>query len=142
MAYGVYRDSLSDDWTNSVVLTGALLGETRAEAEKLGAHLAGVILTAPEQVYPDRWQKRLADSPAMAAYTWNLEQSSRLATDLFQQTGVPTLDLLPAFRAQAQAGDLLHLRRDGHWTPAGERLAGEATADWLVGEGLAPRDGE
>lgn len=142
IAYGVYRDSLSDDWTNSVTLTGALLGEMRGEAEKLGAPLAAVILTAPEQVYPDRWQKRLADSPAMAAYTWDLEQSSRLAADIFQQAGVPAFDLLPAFRAQAETGDLLHLRRDGHWTPAGERLAGEATAEWLVGEGLAPTGGE
>ena len=104
VAYGVYRDPLSDDWTNSVALTGALVAEMRGEAEKLGAPLAAVILTAPEQVYPDRWQKRLADSPAMAAYTWDLEQSNRLAAGLLQQAGAPTLDLLPTFRAQAEDG--------------------------------------
>lgn len=141
VAYGVYRDSLSDDWTNSVALTGALVGEMRSEAEKFGAPLAAVILTAPEQVYPDRWQKRLDDNPAMAAYIWDLEQSNRLAADLFQQENVPYLDLLSAFRAQVESGDLLHLRRDGHWTPAGERLAGEVMADWLVGERLAPGGG-
>ena len=138
VAYGVYRDPLSDDWTNSVELTGALVSELRGEAEKLGAPLAAVVLTAPEQVYPERWQKRLDDNPAMAAYTWDLEQSNRLAADLFQQENVPYLDLLPVFRAQVELGELLHLRQDGHWTPAGERLAGEAVAAWLAAEEMTP----
>lgn len=136
VAYGVYRDPLSADWTNAVELTGALLDALRAEAETLNAPLAAVIVTAPEQVYPDRWQQRLDDNPAMAADAWDLEQPNRLAAGLFEHADVPFLDLLPAFRAQAEAGELLHLRRDGHWTAAGERLAGEVTAGWLVDEGF------
>lgn len=136
VAYGIYRDPLSDDWTNSVTLTGALVAEMHSEAEALDAPLAAVILTAPEQVYPDRWQKRLDDNPAMSAYTWDLEQPNRLAADLLQAAGVPYLDLLPTFREEADAGASLHLRHDGHWTAAGERLAGETTADWLDEQGL------
>lgn len=136
VAYGVYRDPLSTDWISSATLTGALTSELRAESEALGAPLAAVIVTAPEQVYPDRWQRRLEDNPAMAAYSWDLEQPNRLAAELFQAAGVPYLDLLPTFRAHAEAGELLHLRRDGHWTPAGERLAGEAVADFLTSEDL------
>ncbi|MCB9152937.1 MAG: hypothetical protein H6649_02640 [Caldilineae bacterium] len=138
VAYGVYRAPLSDDWTNSVELTGALIGEMRTQAKMLDASLAAVIVTAPEQVYPDRWQQRLDDNPAMAAYTWDLEQPNRLAADLFLRAGIRYLDLLPAFRERAEAGALLHLRHDGHWTPAGEQLAGEATAEFLVEQNLVP----
>ncbi|MEZ4771423.1 MAG: GDSL-type esterase/lipase family protein [Caldilineales bacterium] len=136
VAYGVYRVPLSDDWTNSVALTGALVGEMRDQAATLGAPLAAVVVTAPEQVYPDRWQKRLDDTPAMANHTWDLNQPNQLAAQIFEQAGVPFLDLLPTFRAHAEQGDQLHLRQDGHWTPAGERLAGEATAEFLVEQGM------
>lgn len=138
VAYGVYREPLSDDWTSSATLTGALLSEMRAQADELGAPLAAVIVTAPEQVYPDRWQKRLEDNPAMAAFAWDLEQPNRIVADLLEAADAPTLDLLPIFRAQAERGELLHLRQDGHWTPAGERLAGEATAEFLIESGLTP----
>ena len=140
VAYGVYRDPLSDDWTDSVALTGALVNEMRGEAETLGAPLAAVIVTAPEQVYPDRWQQRLDNNPAMAAYAWNLEQPNRLAAGLFEQAGVPYIDLLPTFRAQAETGDLLHLRHDGHWTAAGEELGGETTAEFLTAQELVPSE--
>jgi len=124
----------------TVALTGALVNEMRGEAETLGAPLAAVIVTAPEQVYPDRWQQRLDNNPAMAAYAWNLEQPNRLAAGLFEQAGVPYIDLLPTFRAQAETGDLLHLRHDGHWTAAGEELGGETTAEFLTAQELVPSE--
>jgi hypothetical protein len=138
VAYGVYRQPLGEEWRASVELTGALLAELRVEAEHLGAPLVAVLVTAPEQVYPDRWQQRLDGNPAMAAHTWDLEQPSRLAADLFQATGIPYLDLLPRFRSSAAAGEPLHLRHDGHWTPAGERLAGETLAEFLQAQRLVP----
>lgn len=47
--------------------------------------------------------------------------------------GVPALDLLPVFRA-AQAGrGRLYLPNDTHWNAAGNRLAGEAVAEFMLG---------
>jgi hypothetical protein len=73
----------------------------------------------------------------MQAGRWDLEQPGRAAQQAAEQAGVPFLDLLPIFRqAAAASSEPLHLRVDGHWTPAGERLAGEATADFLRSAGL------
>jgi hypothetical protein len=72
----------------------------------------------------------------MQAGRWDLEQPGRAAQQVAEQAGVPFLDLLPIFRQAAASSEPLHLRVDGHWTPAGERLAGEATADFLRAGGL------
>ncbi len=136
VAYGIYQQPLSDDWNESIGLAGELVAAMGEEAAMLGAELAVVSLPAPEQVYPERWQRILRSYPAMQAGQWDLEQPSRAAEQVAQQAGVPFLDLLPLFRQAAASSEPLHLRVDGHWTPAGERLAGEATADFLRGSGL------
>ncbi len=54
---------------------------------------------------------------------------ARYATSLqlLREAEVEFVDLLPVFRrAVAQGADQLYFRVDGHWTPAGHRLAAEA----------------
>lgn len=137
VAYGIYHQPLEADWSEAIALAGELVQAMRDETEAMGAPLAVVSLPAPEQVYPERWQRILASYPAMQASQWDLEQPSRAAAQMAQQAGVPFLDLLPSFQqAAATSSEPLHLRVDGHWTPAGERLAGEATADFLRQAGL------
>jgi hypothetical protein len=136
VAYGIYQQPLSDDWNESIGLAGELVAAMGEEAAMLGAELAVVSLPAPEQVYPERWQRIVRSYPAMQAGQWDLEQPGRAAEQVAQQAGVPFLDLLPLFRQAAAESEPLHLRVDGHWTPAGERLAGEATADFLRAGGL------
>jgi hypothetical protein len=136
VAYGIYQQPMDTDWTEAVALAGDLVEMMQEEASALGSRLAMVALPAPEQVYPERWQRIMQSYAPMQAGQWDLEQPSRAAEQVAQQADVPFLDLLPIFRDPDVSSQPLHLRVDGHWTPAGERLAGEATADFLLGSGL------
>jgi len=51
---------------------------------------------------------------------------------------IPYLDLLPAFRAQADEGKILYFPGDGHWLPSGHSLAAEEIYRFLVQEKLIP----
>lgn len=139
VAYGIYRQPLEADWTEAIALASDLVTALRDEAAVLGSDLAVVSVPAPEQVNPERWQRAVQRYSAMQTGQWDLEQPSRAAQQVAQQAGVPFLDLLPIFQEAAASSEPLHLRVDGHWTPAGERLAGEAVADFLrAAELLAP----
>ncbi len=139
VAYGVYRQPPATEWQDSFALTAALIRELQSTVASQGAAMAMVTMTAPEQVYPERWQRMVAQHPAMQALSWDLEQPNRVAGQIAQQAGLPFLDLLPIFRQQvAVSRQPLHLSHDGHWTPAGERLTGEVIADFLVSQGLVP----
>jgi hypothetical protein len=99
--------------------------------------LAVVAVPAPEQVYAERWERIVRRYAAMQREQWDLEQPNRAAGRIAEQAGAAFLDLLPIFRqAAATSSQPLHLRVDGHWTPAGERLAAEATAAFLRASGL------
>lgn len=137
VAYGIYRQPLAAEWSEAIALAGDLVRAMQDDAAGMGSRLAVVSVPAPEQVYPDRWQRIMQSYRAMQADQWDLEQPGRAAEQVAQQAGVPFLDLLPVFRQAAASSQPLHLRVDGHWTPAGERLAGEATAEFLRSAGLA-----
>lgn len=47
---------------------------------------------------------------------------------------VPFLDLTSAFRTAAAVQEDLNFPIDGHWAPAGHRVAGDAIADWIESE--------
>ncbi len=137
VAYGIYHQPLAAEWTEAIALAGDLVQVMQKETAALGSRLALVSVPAPEQVYPERWQRIVQRYTPMQAGRWDLEQPGRAAQQAAEQAGVPFLDLLPIFRqAAAASSEPLHLRVDGHWTPAGERLAGEATADFLRSAGL------
>jgi hypothetical protein len=137
VAYGIYQQPLEAEWTEAVALAGDLVQAMQDDAAGMGSRLAVVSVPAPEQVYPERWQRIMQRYRAMQTDQWDLEQPSRAARQAAEQAGVPFLDLLPIFRQAAAESEPLHLRVDGHWTPAGERLAGEATAEFLRSAGLA-----
>ena len=46
--------------------------------------------------------------------------------------GIAVLDLLPALRARAAAGERVYHRRDTHWNAAGNRIGGEALGAWIA----------
>jgi hypothetical protein len=125
---------LQADWIEAVALAGDPVEGLAQEAHPAGARFAVV---ATSQVYPERWERIVQRYVPMQGGQWDLEQPAEAARQVAQRAGMPLLDLLPAFRqAAAASAEPLHLRVDGHWTPAGKRLAAEVTADFLRTSGL------
>ena len=138
VAYGVYRQPVAPEWEQAFAVSGALFKAVKHEAAAMGAATAAVLLTAPEQIDALRWQKSVERYPAMQNLAWDTDQSTATARRLLAEAGIPVVDLLPQFQQAAAAGNTLHLRHDGHWTPAGQALAGAATASFLASSGLVP----
>jgi hypothetical protein len=93
-----------------------------------------VIIAAPQQVYPKRWQTILWRYPALQALTWDLEMPDKRLATFLKQEGIPYVDLLPAFREATIRHDApnLHLKHDGHWTVEGYALAAELIYQFLL----------
>lgn len=140
VAYGVYRRPPDQAWQDAFTLTNAIIRQLNRDVNaQSGAHLAAVILTAQEQVYPDLWGSLLEQYAPMQQFEWDLEQPNRIVHGILDGAAIPYVDLLPTFRAQAQQpGPLLHLRYDGHWTTAGEQLAADTIYQFLVQNHLVP----
>lgn len=137
VAYGVYRRPPTGEWLDAMALAGDLVKALAREVAGQDGRLAVVAVPAPEQVYAERWERIVRRYAAMQREQWDLEQPNRAAGRIAEQAGAAFLDLLPIFRqAAATSSQPLHLRVDGHWTPAGERLAAEATAAFLRASGL------
>lgn len=138
----VYQSPPNEQFEAAWTLTEAIISRLRDEVEQRGGRLVVLIIAAPEQVYPDQWQRTLTAHPAMQAHTWDLEAPNRRLAAFLTAEKIPHLDLLPIFRRAAARSDTppLHFRHDQHWTPAGHRLAAEAIHDFLLKEGLAPNE--
>lgn len=138
-SYGVYRRPPTEQWQDAFTLTNTLLRALDKDVTASGARLAVAILTAQEQVYPELWDGLLLHYPAMQDKDWDLEQPNRVLYGILDGSNIPYIDLLPVFREHVAASrTLLHLRHDGHWTPAAERLAGAAIYGFLVQNRLVP----
>ena len=122
-------------------LYGALL-----EARRLcGATPLFVLLIPDEfQVEDELWRAvkdryRPIEAGAGAAVgALDRDQPQRLLAEWLERHDIPFVDLLPRFRAQAPLADsgrhLYHLR-DTHLTVRGNRVAGEALAEFLAARG-------
>lgn len=126
----------SDTFDYALALTFALVSQLHREVEQNGTAF-GVVLISPialldfalmseterEEVYQKLPGMRRAEEIGPP----NRQIASSLAAN-----GMLVLDLLPVFiRHVEQTGEPLHFEDDQHWNAAGNRLAGEAIADWL-----------
>jgi hypothetical protein len=104
--------------------------------EQRGSKLAVVLIAAPEQLYPVEWEQTVAANPALQQLNLDLESPNRRLGQFLESAGIPTLDLLPVFRAAAAQPETprLHFRHDQHWTEAGHRLAAEAIHKFVLAE--------
>lgn len=137
-----YNVALDREWEEAWRLTEALIRELRRRVEERGSQLVVVIIAAPEQVYPERWERTVSLDPTLQTLNLDLEGPNKRLASFLNQEGIPYVDLLPAFRAAAaQPGaPALHLRHDGHWTPAGHALAARVIQQYLVDNGLVPAE--
>ncbi|MEM1182008.1 MAG: GDSL-type esterase/lipase family protein [Acidobacteriota bacterium] len=100
-------------------VTGAILDRLAADCSERGASFFVVILPKDQMIYGSGLRRSLHE-----------RMHGRLH-QMLRGRGIPYLDLTEALRDGAAAGDRLYFPADGHWTPAGHRVATAAIADWL-----------
>ena len=92
-----------------------------------------LLIPFKESVYWDNLKPRL---PATSRL--DVERPMRVMLDFCAAQNVRCLDLTPAFRQHAAAGEQLYFRSDGHWNVAGHALAANLVYDYLAVQGLLP----
>lgn len=124
-------------------MTDKIISHLSVEAEQTGAKLALAVVPFNVAVQSD----------VEASYAASLQQTVKAATGLaakptlpnqlfvalMQQRQLPVLDLHPYFVEALRSGsEALYWPVDPHWTIAGNRLAGETLANWLIEQKLVP----
>ncbi|MCB9107087.1 MAG: hypothetical protein H6633_22980 [Anaerolineales bacterium] len=133
----VYQDPPDERFAAAWDVTEAIIRRLRDEVEQRGSRLAVVVIGAPEQVYPEAWERTLAANPTMQNLNLDLDAPNHRLDAFLTAEGIAHLDLLPIFRDAAAQPDTppLHFRHDQHWTPAGHRLAAESISEFLSDQG-------
>ena len=132
----VYQDPPDEQFEAAWSLTEAIILRLRAAVAERGSQLVVVLVGAPEQLYPDAWERTLAANPQMQGLNLDIDAPNRRLNAFLSAEGIDHLDLLPIFREAAAQPETppLHFRHDQHWTPAGHRLAAEAIHQFLQDE--------
>jgi len=124
-------------------LTYALVNQLRQETQADGARF-GVVLISPlnllefEQMDAAGREQIYQKLPAMRRAETMPPPNVTIAGQI-SAGGSPVLDLLPPFLNSGAAGSPpLYFKQDQHWPVAGNRLAGETIAAWLIDQHLAP----
>jgi lysophospholipase L1-like esterase len=114
-----------------------LLGELASDARGRGVAVAMTFLPGPylfdASLYRDGARAPFHTLGGTVRPEWCRETTEiqRRLRDLAADLEVPFLDLTEAFRAHSAAGEQLVFPIDGHWNPAGHRLAAQEIAAWL-----------
>lgn len=122
---------------NAWAVFSRVFSELSATSTGMGARLGAIIIPAREQAhehyYQDAYQKLSKRyGVALAHIAWNYAQPNQALGRLFEQNGLPYLDLLPPMRAyDAAGGPFLYFKEDGHLTQEGHRLTAEAACQWI-----------
>jgi len=97
---------------------------------RLGDRLLVVLIPDEFQVDEQLFEQLLAAAPHPQSIQRELPQ--RRIRAHCAARGIAVLDLLPALRARAAAGERVYHRRDTHWNAAGNRIGGEALGAWIA----------
>jgi hypothetical protein len=124
-------------------MTDELMVHLSQEAQQIGAKTALVIVPFNVAVQSDveaSYAQSLAQTvKAATGLGINSTLPNQLFSALIQRRNLPVLDLHPIFVEAARAGgEALYWPVDPHWTVAGNRLAGETVARWLIEQKLVP----
>ncbi|GAB4536202.1 MAG: hypothetical protein Kow0063_21390 [Anaerolineae bacterium] len=141
ITFEVYQTPPSSEWAAAWALTGALIRRLNEEVQQDGGRLGVIIVNAPEQVYPERWETVSRAMSETQGQSWDPEAPNRRLAVILDEGGIPYLDLLPIFREAARYPETppLYFRYDFHWTPAGHALAAQAVDAFLHASGLLPK---
>lgn len=115
-------------------MTEAIILRLKQEVDGHGSQLVVVILPDETEVDQQKWATIFAAYPDLKQKKAlvNFQPTERLSQFL-QQVDSLYLPLLPALQAyQANTNEPLYYKYDGHWRPAGHRVAAEAIYNYLI----------
>ena len=97
-------------------LTERIVVALRDAARDSGASVLFVLIPKDRAIYDRGWRQRI-----------HLRAMAKMR-ELLERNGIPSVDTTLALRAAAEAApsEALYFAGDGHWTPAGHRVAAEA----------------
>ncbi len=111
-------------------VTRELLRQIRDCSAGAGKPLLVVLIPAEMQTHPNRFIA-FARGEGLDPSAYDLSLPGRRWTEMAVELGLPVLDLLPVFRDHA-SGASLWMSLDGHLTPLGNRLTGDAIGSALL----------
>ncbi len=127
---------LEEPTATGVRLTERLLGQLDTAVARDGGRLAVVMLPLMFQLKDSAWAEFARGKTASAAEPQR-DRPQVMMKEVTARLGIPTVDLLPEFRAWYGAGKPpLYIEWDGHWNTSGHRLATTVATDGLVGLGV------
>ena len=100
-----------------------------------GTGLAVILIPEETQVDPELQAELVASSELLRGRTMDFLRPNRILGERLDGLGIPFLDLYPVF-AKAAASTQLYKPLDTHWNIAGNRLAAEEIAGFLLARGL------
>jgi lysophospholipase L1-like esterase len=114
------RNFSARDFADGARLSAQHILAMKAACDSLGARF-GVVWLPPDEYALAR------QPPDVAEQRWLMQQ--------VRAAGIPSLDLLPIVRAHRDPRSLYYAG-DGHFTAEGNRVAGEAVAEWILDAGF------
>lgn len=125
------RESSPARWTYEIALMRAVVRRIRDVAARSGVPLAFLFIPYPFDVigHYDEWRidrKRFPD--------YNGRNQIAPLEDMARALGVPFVSLYDVYRAH-DASSLYFRGGDDHWNAAGQRMAAEMMADYLLANG-------
>jgi hypothetical protein len=117
-------------------LTASTIDKIRSEARKNGARYALVL--HPDQIQvEDALFSEIVSTFNLDTDLYDLDLPQAFLRRTCADAGIPCLDLLPYLREQGRGGGL-YMKRDTHYNAAGNNLAAEKIAAFLIEAGLVP----
>jgi len=129
----IYLEQPPEAWERAWALTEALIGGLRDQVVDDGALLVATVIPGKLQVHDEHWNALLEAYPPMGEQAWDTDGPRRRMVGILEDLGVTHLDLTPGLQAAAVGSGPLYFEADIHWTAEGNRVAGTATADLVVG---------
>jgi hypothetical protein len=129
--YWVYASVVDPDWQDAWRHTESLLTEFRRMVETNGSRFVVVVIAGREQVDRRSWEEIVRTHPALQDGAWNVYGPEQRLSRWCDEKRIIFLRLSDAFLAARGTAGPLYYRYDGHWTPAGHRVAADTITRFL-----------
>ncbi|MBN1995529.1 MAG: SGNH/GDSL hydrolase family protein [Anaerolineae bacterium] len=125
---------LSQAWAILDEIFWQMQTTTAANNAALGVLLIPERAQAAERYYQEEYKKYASRYDLNTVdFNWDIAAPNKALTQLFTQKNIPTLDLLPVFRAyDTPTKPSLYFEQDAHFNQTGHQLTADTTCQWII----------